>query len=147
MHSYWPCTKDPNIHSCLLTPAVFVFSGFMQFVQSVPVAEILATEGNIQVGHSDTLWLIQCSMLLDSGSFSCFGSVARWIWNETRSMRFHLLKTRPMLKFPKNLQELKIGALQWRVWFKIFNLSKYLQYTEILTFYTVYRVYVEKPVK
>ena len=27
-------------------------SGFMQFVQSVPVAEVLATEGNIQVIRS-----------------------------------------------------------------------------------------------
>ncbi len=26
-------------------------AGFMQFVQSVPVAEVLATEGNIQVMH------------------------------------------------------------------------------------------------
>ncbi len=27
-------------------------SGFMQFVQSVPVAEVLATEGNIQVSRN-----------------------------------------------------------------------------------------------
>lgn len=97
--SYWG-SKEPNTHSRILTPAVFVYSGFMQFVQSVPVAEVLATEGNIQVGQSDTPWLIQCCLLLDSGSFSCFGSTAHWISNETRSMRFYLLNTKLMLKFP-----------------------------------------------
>lgn len=30
-------------------------SGFMQFVQSVPVAEVLATEGNIQVSITRTM--------------------------------------------------------------------------------------------
>lgn len=30
-------------------------SGFMQFVQSVPVAEVLATEGNIQVSITTTV--------------------------------------------------------------------------------------------
>lgn len=32
-------------------------SGFMQFVQSVPVAEVLATEGNIQVSITKTMTL------------------------------------------------------------------------------------------
>lgn len=34
-----------NANACLTG----MFLGFMQFVQSVPVAEVLATEGNIQV--------------------------------------------------------------------------------------------------
>lgn len=33
----------------ILTSRCAIPSGFMQFVQSVPVAEVLATEGNIQV--------------------------------------------------------------------------------------------------
>lgn len=32
-----------------LNAAYILSAGFMQFVQSVPVAEVLATEGNIQV--------------------------------------------------------------------------------------------------
>lgn len=49
-------------------------SGFMQFVQSVPVAEVLATEGNIQVQHnnfsfrqmSDNLWDVNLLFLQQS---------------------------------------------------------------------------------
>lgn len=47
----------------LLVFFLVFFLGFMQFVQSVPVAEVLATEGNIQVEHLETLlWLIQYSL-------------------------------------------------------------------------------------
>ena len=34
-------------------PKLILVAGFMQFVQSVPVAEVLATEGNIQVSRSN----------------------------------------------------------------------------------------------
>ena len=40
-------------HCCIFQPnqIVYFVPGFMQFVQSVPVAEVLATEGNIQVSR------------------------------------------------------------------------------------------------
>lgn len=43
------CLVNQHIHVKAKISFALLVLGFMQFVQSVPVAEVLATEGNIQV--------------------------------------------------------------------------------------------------
>lgn len=130
--------------SRFLTPAVFVFSGFMQFVQSVPVAEVLATEGNIQVGQSDTLWLIQCSLFLNSGSFSFFWlySTLDLKWNKKHkvSLTEHKIDARIPPKPPGT----KIECIAKEKIMMIVNLSIYL-YCNSDVLYSLHSIRVNVP--
>lgn len=121
-----PALKSPTYTHAFLDPLCLCSQVLCSLYNRFLWQKFWQLKAIFRFGQSDALWLIQSSLLLDSGSFSCFGSTSHWIWNETRSMRFHLLKTRLMLKFPQNHQELKMGALQRRIWFKIVHLSKYL---------------------
>ena len=72
--------KDIWQSSHLITE--FLVPGFMQFVQSVPVAEVLATEGNIQVSNSQS----KHSCLLPTNTItSHFDRVSTELLQETRT--------------------------------------------------------------